>query len=481
MRIMPDRRLSKRVVEPRKRRCTGADLRLLRRIFGAGACLFVIVVLIRPHPGFGQDLLFSANQWGRINLTIEQSSSATNLESVLSNNPNFERLEPYPVDGRLRRLSRPVGRLDVRFPSGQFITCTASLIGAGRLITNHHCIPGSGQHGPVTDARLVMGYYSQSDSTVRTYKVNVRPIESSQNRDYSILDVEGRPGDEWGRVTLEERPPHPGEGLLIIHHPGGLVKHVTRGGCRAASPRPERDGVLLHLCDTLPGSSGAPIFSDDAGGMLALHFGGASAPGPGLYNEGVLVSALRDAGANFGQQPESSSPIVIEDPAYGWTSTDGLWRLENDTHFVTGIRGFNKSYFEPKTYSDLSFEAEFRKTSNNDGPLGLLIRYDPGRDKGYLLLVWPHGGYQFSILTGNDRQRLASTDPHPAVRKGGAWNTATITAVGPQFTLVINGNPVASFKDDAIDAGKVGLVIHGSSKNTAEFRSLKMTARGTGQ
>jgi hypothetical protein len=171
------------------------------------------------------------------------------------------------------------------------------------------------------------------------------------------------------------------------------------------------------------------------------------------------------------------APEVSEDLVYGWAIVEGLWRIENETHFATGIRGFNKSYLETRTYRNLSYKVEFRKTSNNDGPIGLLIRYDPGRDKGYLLLVWPHGGYQFSILTGEDRQRLASKDPHPAVHKGGAWNTATITAVGSRFTIEINGSRVASFEDNTLDAGKVGLVIHGTSKNTAEFRNVRITTR----
>ena len=50
-------------------------------------------------------------------------------------------------------------------------------------------------------------------------------------------------------------------------------------------------------CDTLPGSSGAPIFSDDVDGVLALHYAGSPAPGPDRFNYGKLVASLRASSA----------------------------------------------------------------------------------------------------------------------------------------------------------------------------------------
>lgn len=243
-----------------------------------------------------EELLYSAHQWGQVNLRIEQSSAAQTLESILADpDSNFEPLEPYPPNGRLRQLSRPVGRLDIRFDSGKWVTCTASLIGPDRLLTNHHCVPGTGDYGRVTETRLLMGYYSETDDTgIEWFQVHIKPIEANGRMDYSVLKVEGRPGDTWGTVSMVDKEPSAGEGLLIVHHPAGQRKHITRGGCRAGKPVPSKDAVLLHKCDTLGGSSGAPIFSDDAGGMLALHYAGAPAPGPGSFNYGVLVKWLKE-------------------------------------------------------------------------------------------------------------------------------------------------------------------------------------------
>jgi hypothetical protein len=238
---------------------------------------------------------------------------------------------------------------------------------------------------------------------------------------------------------------------------------VTRGGIVG------RVGKTISFSAPVDeGNSGGPLIKDNQVIGIVTEVKDKFA-----YATPALIAQLSLDGWGIKPVPEVFKALV-----YGWATVEGLWRIENETHFATGIRGFNKSYLETKTYRNLSYEVEFRKTSNNDGPLGLLIRYDPGRDIGYLLLVWPHGDYQFSILTRETRERLASGQyPRPAVHKGGAWNTATITAVGSRFTIEINGSRVASFEHNRLDAGKVGLVIHGTSKNTAEFRNLRITPR----
>lgn len=166
-----------------------------------------------------------------------------------------------------------------------------------------------------------------------------------------------------------------------------------------------------------------------------------------------------------------------QESAPEWTDLGGTWNFSDDSIYATGRIGFNKAYLADQGHDDLTYEVTFRKTSDNDGPLGLLIRYDEADDAGYLLLIWPHGGYQFSALGGADRRMLASEDPSSAVNPGTEWNTAVITAVGPQITVTLNGTEVASFTDRTFQSGMVGLVIHGDSDQFAEFKSPSLIDR----
>ncbi len=207
----------------------------------------------------------------------------------------------YHEDSLIRTLARPVGRLKIQYPSGKFSTCTASLVADDLIITNNHCVPGTGRHGVVQAAKLEMGYYSDEGNNPEfmSFEVNIDPISTSRQLDYSLLRVEGEPGTIFGTVPLGIRQPENTEQLLVIHHPGGRIKHATRGRCRAGRVTSAPRGSLSHKCDTLPGSSGAPIFSD-RNELVAIHCCGTQATGGNAFNEGKLLSKIAEhAGSNL--------------------------------------------------------------------------------------------------------------------------------------------------------------------------------------
>ena len=60
----------------------------------------------------------------------------------------------------------------------------------------------------------------------------------------------------------------------MIHHPGGFNLRLTARDCRAFDRSPGDDTyphALAHRCDTRLGSSGAPLFSEELGGAIAIH------------------------------------------------------------------------------------------------------------------------------------------------------------------------------------------------------------------
>lgn len=152
-----------------------------------------------------------------------------------------------------------------------------------------------------------------------------------------------------------------------------------------------------------------------------------------------------------------------------WRSKRGNWNFNDTTIFVVGERDFNKAYLSGQNFSNVIYEVRLRKVSGNDGPIGLLIRYDEKDDEGYMLLIWPiQGKFQFSRVVGEERHRIGGGSP-TYFKTGTSWNTIKVTAEGSNFDISFNGRGTISFFDDYYHLGKVGLVIHGVRKNRAEF------------
>ena len=239
--------------------------------------------------------LFPASQYGRNYLTLPQSAaglSTTQLQNVLGRNANFERLDSYRADDRFRKMAAPVGRLDllIEGAGGTGVgNCTASIISQRYIMTNSHCFPSRDR---VVRGSLLMDFYSEdNDRDTRRFEIATAPAEVNAELDYAIVEVRGNPSASFGTVRLDPRDPQPGESLLIIHHPMGLPKHMTRGGCRAYQPAV--DGTdIRHRCDTLPGSSGSPILAEATGRMVGLHYGGTTNPSPTSWNSGKRLAEI---------------------------------------------------------------------------------------------------------------------------------------------------------------------------------------------
>jgi len=166
----------------------------------------------------------------------------------------------------LRKLARPVGRFTYATADGKLGHCTASLIAADLILTNHHCAKEA------REGMLWMGYLvPRSMQGVSRYAVTLPASEENKGLDYAILQVEGNPGQTWGTVTLDAREPYDRQSLFIIHHPGGFAQRISLGRCRAHAPAHDGDD-LLHVCDTTNGSSGAPIFDNGSRRVVALHY-----------------------------------------------------------------------------------------------------------------------------------------------------------------------------------------------------------------
>ena len=169
-------------------------------------------------------------------------------------------------------------------------------------MTNAHCIPGEEGDGDVREASLLMGYLSQLDEAAAVrYDVDPNPVETDAELDYSILRVFDNPSANWGTVTIVAEDPDPAAALILIGHPEGRPKMVTRGNCRAAAPEPNSGNDFLHECDSLGGSSGSPVLRDLDGAAIGLHHAGTINPTEFEFNFAVRMTRIAAA-----------SPIVTE-------------------------------------------------------------------------------------------------------------------------------------------------------------------------
>lgn len=234
---------------------------------------------------------------------------------------NNEPIIAYAPTSKFARLGQPVGQLLIVTDAGP-APCTAFLVSDRHILTNHHCIPGVLDQAAlgatkITSVTLALGFLNPGrQEEAQFFPVNPVPIETNEALDYSVLEVDGSPGTQFGTLPLATTPVTEGMPFLIIGHPLGKSQHISREGCRSARPAIEGDR-LRHTCDTLGGNSGSPIIDASTGMVVGLHNSGDSAAGVnfGIPMDRILAASkvLRPAPPpGTGVGPDSAMLIYPE-------------------------------------------------------------------------------------------------------------------------------------------------------------------------
>jgi V8-like Glu-specific endopeptidase len=182
---------------------------------------------------------------------------------------------------------------------------TGFLIAPDLLMTNRHVI-----WNPDMAAQTVVEFNYQHDfegkplPTCR-YKLNAERFLTNPILDYTIVGVlsnlDNPALESWGHAFLNPHAdPVPGEHVIIIQHPNGGLKQIVLTANQVVNLWEHR---LHYTTDTMPGSSGSPVFNDlwqviaihHAGGELQLNAKGDKR----FVNEGVLMSAIRSDAGSF--------------------------------------------------------------------------------------------------------------------------------------------------------------------------------------
>lgn len=172
------------------------------------------------------------------------------------------------------------------------------MIGASVLMTNHHVF---GSADEAKGATIRFNYQTDlQGNLLPTEQFATDPdavfwTSPEGELDCSVVGVQGSPGLTWGFLAL---PPathvRVGDDVVIIQHPAGEPKQI---GLTDNEVEFVDERVAQYLTDTLPGSSGSPVF-DDQWGLIALHHSGGWLPEPSTSsthyrNEGILISAIQ--------------------------------------------------------------------------------------------------------------------------------------------------------------------------------------------
>ncbi len=212
------------------------------------------------------------------------------LTSITEKIVGTNNLRTISVLEKLIQLSRAVAHITI---PGKGVA-TGFMIAPDVLMTNNHVFTSADD---AKDAIVRFNYqidlsgnFLQPDE----YIADPSYFHTNANLDYSVVKVKGAPGLKWGYIKLPiDDAVKVQDDVFIIQHPGGEHKQIALSDNVVAYVD---ETLVQYLTDTLPGSSGSPVFNDSMR-LIAIHHSGGWIPEPSnssthFRNEGIRISAI---------------------------------------------------------------------------------------------------------------------------------------------------------------------------------------------
>lgn len=170
---------------------------------------------------------------------------------------------------------------------------TGFLIGNGWMLTNHHVLPDA----EIARASVAEFNYQQTtdgtDAAIERFALDAGRFHTSAANDWTVVGIETGAETRWGAIPLVPADVAVDAYVNIIQHPGGGPKQI---GLYHNTVAYSGEGRVQYLTDTLPGSSGSPVF-DGHWRVVALHHSGGMLREPGTKkaayrNEGIAIGTV---------------------------------------------------------------------------------------------------------------------------------------------------------------------------------------------
>lgn len=167
--------------------------------------------------------------------------------------------------------------------AGRSWSGTGHLVGPDMLLTPSHVL-GAGDLVAHTTFR-----FDDRDECEDVAALDGGLFHTNADLDYTLVQLAGRPGDRWGHLPLTAETVAVGDRVSVVQHSGGGRTRITLRDNVVAYAG---GGVVQYVTATLPGSSGAPVLTDEWR-VCAIHHAGDA--GTLFRGEGIATAAiLRD-------------------------------------------------------------------------------------------------------------------------------------------------------------------------------------------
>lgn len=182
----------------------------------------------------------------------------------------------------------------VRIVTADGLSGSGFLVDKNLIVTNHHVLKDEAAASGATVQFNFEKSIEGLDKPITSTKF--RPdlgFKTSKDNDWTVVKLDGDMNSKWGAIPLKPAQVAKEDRVVIIQHPGGGPKQIALSHNLVTFVN---NDVIQYLSDTMPGSSGAPVFNE-SWEVVALHHSGGWLREPGgkeqlFRNEGIAIGQI---------------------------------------------------------------------------------------------------------------------------------------------------------------------------------------------